>query len=94
MKNYIETIITVSQFQQENLALSEQAKRAKDNLYGFYPNSDEDDFIIITVEGYHCVACLIDLFAPYEVAEIIAPFDKDTIYPIQGLVTQFAFKRY
>lgn len=31
---------------------------------------------------------------PYTLGEMITPFDKDRIYPLQGLVTQFAFKRY
>ena len=26
--------------------------------------------------------------------EMIAPFDKDRVYPLQELVTQYAFKRY
>ena len=44
--------------------------------------------------AYKCVAFLTDEFSPYTLGEMIAPFDKDQIYPLQGLVTQYAFKRY
>ena len=37
------------------------------------------------------VAVNLDCFLPYTVGETIAPFDKDRIYPLQGLVTEFAF---
>ena len=37
---------------------------------------------------------LTDEFSPYTLGEMIAPFDKERIYPLQGLVTQFSFKRY
>lgn len=94
MKNYLDEIYTVSEFKRDNPALAEQAERALEYLKGFYPNSETSTFIIIEVEGFKCVAYLADEFAPFELAEMIAPFDKERIYPLQGLVTQYAFKRY
>ena len=69
-------------------------KRALNYLKGYCPGSEGATFVIIEVEGYKCVAYLTDEFSPYTLGEMIAPFDKDRIYPLQGLVTQFAFKRY
>lgn len=94
MKNYLDEIYTVSEFKRDNPALAEQAEKALQYLKGRYPNSHNDDFVVIEVEGYKCVAFLTDEFSPYTLGEMIAPFDKDQIYPLQGLVTQYAFKRY
>ena len=94
MKNYLEEIYPVNQFIQECPALSENANRAKESLKRFFQNGEDDYFVVIEVEGYYCVAYLLDSFSPYTLAEIIVPFDNECIYPIQGLVTKYAFKRY
>ena len=93
MKSYLDEIYTVSAFKRDNSALAEQAEKALEYLKGYCPNSEESTFVVIEVEGYKCVAYLADEFAPYELAETIAPFDKERIYPLQGLVTGYAFKR-
>ena len=94
MKNYLDEIYTVSEFQHDHPALAEKAERALNYLKGYCPNSGDKTFVIIEVEGYKCVACLTDEFAPYVLSDMTAPFDKERIYPLQGLVTQYAFKRY
>ena len=94
MKSYLDEIYTVSEFKRDNPALAEQAEKALQYLKNYCPNSESATFVIIVVEGYKCVAYLTDEFAPYEVSEMIVPFDKDRIYPLQGLVTEYAFKRY
>ena len=94
MKNYLDEIYTVSEFQRDHPALAEKAERARNYLKGYCPNSEDATFVIIEVEGYKCVACLTDEFAPYVLSDMIAPFDKERIYPLQGLVTQYAFRRY
>ena len=94
MKSYLDEIYTVSEFKRDNPALAEQAEKALEYLNGYCPNSEESTFVVIEVEGYKCVTYLADEFAPYELAETIAPFDKERIYPLQGLVTEYAFKRY
>lgn len=93
MKNYIDEIYTVSEFKRDNHTLAEQAERTLNYLKGFCPNSDDTTFVVIGVEGFKCVAYLTNEFSLYEMGERIAPFDKDRIYPLQGLVTQYAFKR-
>lgn len=94
MKNYLDEIYTVSEFQRDHPALAEKAERALNYLKGYCPGSEDATFVIIEVEGYKCVAYLTDEFSPYTLGEMIAPFDKERIYPLQGLVTQFSFKRY
>ncbi len=94
MKNYLDEIYTVSEFRRDNPALAEQAEKALHYLKGRYPNSHNDNFVVIEVEGYNCIACLTDEFSPYVLGKHIAPFDKDRIYPLQGLVTVYAFQRY
>ena len=94
MKNYLDKIYTVPEFKRDNPALAEQAEKALQYLQGRYPNSHNDNFVVIEVEGYNCIACLTDEFSPYVLGKHIAPFDKDRIYPLQGLVTVYAFQRY
>lgn len=94
MKSYLDEIYTVKEFQRDNPALAERADRALNYLKGYCPNSEDATFVIIEVEGYKCVAYLTDEFAPYVLSDMVAPFDKERIYPMQGLVTQYAFKRY
>ena len=91
MKNYLDEIYTLSEFKRDNTALAEKAEQALQYLKGYYPNGSE--FVVIEVEGYNCVACLCDEFYPYEPGKTIAPFDEKQIYPVQGLVTKYAFQR-
>ena len=93
MTNYIEEIKTVDGFAAEaSTKLKEKALAAKDYLKGRYQNVNDNDFVVIEVEGYHCIAlikakpCILD--------DIIAPFDEQSLYPLQELVTQYAFKIY
>ena len=64
MKSYLDDIYTVKEFQRDNPALAEQAEKALQYLKGRYPNSNNDDFVVIEVEGYKCVAFLTDEFSP------------------------------
>ena len=92
MKNYLDEIYTVSEFIRDNPALAEQAERAMQYLKGYC--HDDAVFVVIEVAGYNCVAYLTDEFSLFILGNHIAPFDKERIYPLQGLITQYAFKRY
>ena len=94
MKNYLDNIYTVLQFKNDHPALAEQAEKARNALAYFVQSDDQDNYVIIEVEGYKCVAFVAKTAHPYELAETIVPFDKDRVYPIQGLVTKYLFKRY
>ena len=94
MKNYIDEIYTVEQFIQDNPALAEQADKALQYLKQHINHNEDTAFAVIKVEGYKCIAYVTDDFSPYVLGEHIAPFDKDRTYPLQGLVTNYAFKRY
>lgn len=92
--NYIDAITTVEQFKNEYPNLAEKTEFAKEYLKGFYEQLNENDFIVIEVENYYCVAVVLDYTLPYIVGDHIAPFDENRTYPLQGLETKFAFKRY
>ena len=94
MENYIDDITTVEEFKNDNPTFAKQADRAKAYLQEHYCGADEDDFVVIEVEGYNCVAVLLDDTVPYRLGEVIAPFDKEKIYPRQILITKYGFKRY
>ena len=94
MKNYLDEIYTVSEFQRDHPALAEKAERALNYLKGYCPGSEDATFVIIEVESYKCVAFLLNDFSPCTLADMIAPFDENKIYPLQELVTLYAFKRY
>ena len=94
MKNYIFDLYTLSEFKRNNPTLAEKAEQALQYLKGYCQNRETATFVVIEVEGYKCVAYLLDEFHPYTLASSIAPFDKDRLYPLQGLITQYTFKRY
>ena len=94
LSNYVNAVTTVEEFKKSYQELAEKAESAKEYLKGFYEQLKEDDFIIIEVESYYCVAVVLDYTLPYIVGDHIAPFDKNRTYPLQGLETIFIFKRY
>ena len=94
MNNYLDEIYTVEQFKQDNPALAGQADKALHYLKEHINHREDITFVVIEVEGYKCVAYVTDDFSPYVLGEYIAPFDDDRIYPLQGLTTNYAFKRY
>ena len=95
MTNYIEKIMTVDMFAAEaNPKLKEKALAAKDYLKGRYQNVNDNDFDVIEVEGYNCIALIKTKAKPCILDDIIAPFDEQNLYPLQELVTQYAFKIY
>ena len=95
MTNYIEEIKTVKKFAAEaSPKLKEKALAAKDYLKGRYENVNDNDFVVIEVEGYNCVALIKTKAKPFILDDIIAPFDEQNLYPLQELVTQYAFKIY
>ena len=96
MKNYLDEIYTVSQFKENRPELAEMAERAVRYLKGYIPleHFKTSTYIIIEVDTYLCVATTTSKEAPYELYKFIAPFDKDKIYPLQEILTQFTFKQY
>ena len=51
-----------------------------------------DDFIVINVEGYDCIAYVIDEFNPIEIHPEIYPFDEFNVYPAQELQMKYQFR--
>ena len=60
----------------ENL---QKALKSAQCRFGSY---DLDKYITISVEGYSCVAFIIN---PSEVSRNVFPFDEERVYPMQGV---------
>ena len=75
----------------------EQIKKALDyakrNVTDGYAKED-DEFIVITVEGYKCIALITDEWNPIEICERVFPFDDERIYPMQEIEMTVNFKQY
>ena len=76
----------------KNTAEGQNGLRALENAMRHYNDDRRIAFQIIEVEGYKCIAHIIRLDFPEEFDEIIFPFDKDRIYPMQGLELKYNFK--
>lgn len=72
----------------------EVAVRAVNYARGWFPNAEDDDFIVIRVEEYYCIAFITDEFTPIEVSEKVVPFDSEKVYPLQCLEQKVYFKRF
>ena len=66
---------------------------AKSNLSNGWDKLD-DDFIIINVEGFPCVALVTNEWQPIEICERVFPFDSERIYPMQEIEAKIYFKQY
>jgi hypothetical protein len=66
---------------------------AKNNLTNGWDKLD-DDFIIINVEGFPCVALVTNEWQPLEICERVFPFDSERIYPMQEIEQKIYFKQY
>lgn len=65
---------------------------AKSNLTDGF-SKEEDDFIIIRVEGYNAIALITDEFTPIEICSRIFPYDENRVYPMQEVEIVPQFKR-
>ena len=66
--------------------------RAVNYARGWFPDAEDDDFIVIRIEGYYCIAFITDEFTPIEVSEKVVPFDSEKVYPLQCLEQKICFK--
>ena len=66
---------------------------AKNNLTNGW-NKLDDDFIIINVEGYACVALVTNEWEPIEICDRVFPFDSERIYPMQEIKEKVYFKTF
>lgn len=53
---------------------------------------EEDEFIVINVEGYSCIALVTSEWSPIEICDRVFPFDRDRIYPMQEIEQKIYFK--
>ena len=66
---------------------------ARNNLTDGW-QKDEDEFIIITVEGYSGVALITNEWEPIEICDRVFPFDENRIYPMQEIEQKIYFKTF
>ena len=68
-------------------------EHARNNLTNGWEKLD-DDFIVINVEGYPCVALVTNEWEPLEICTRVFPFDSERIYPMQEIEQKIYFKQY
>ena len=66
---------------------------AKSNLTNGWDKLD-DDFIVINVEGYACVALVTSEWEPIESCDRVFPFDGERSYPMQEIEQKVYFKTF
>ena len=77
----------------KNTAEGQNGLRALENAMRHYNDDRKVAFSIIEVEGYKCIAHIKCVGTYPEIFdEIIFPFDKERLYPIQGLQLEYLFK--
>lgn len=52
---------------------------------------ETDEYVVIEVEGYYAVSKIIDEWQPIEISELIQPFDKERVYPLQRIRREITF---
>ena len=78
----------------KNTAEGQNGLRALERAMCHYNDDRKVAFSVIEVEGYKCIAHIKCVgICPEEFDEIIFPFDKERLYPIQGLQLEYSFKR-
>ena len=65
----------------KSINMDKAYKRAAEH----FNDHNHENYIIIKVEDYTCIAHVIDDFSPIEISRDIFPFDKENVYPMQGL---------
>lgn len=75
-------------------SIVETCKRAM-QTYGVYEENEYEDYVVLTnVEGYFCIARIINEFSPIEINDLVQPFDEERVYPAQRIEKCFCFKRW
>ena len=73
---------------------NEHLQRSIDKAMEHFNRYDNDDFIVIRVEGYSCVALVTNDFTPIEVHQDIFPYDSEQTFPMQGLKIEARFMTF
>ena len=50
-----------------------------------------DDFIVIRVEGYDCIALITDEFTPIEISPFVVPYNNERVFPLQCIEQKIVF---
>lgn len=92
MRNYIDDCYSIEHYRIYNPeeAVSRMELALK-QLQMIYRGHDESEFGIVEVDGYECVALIVDEFTPMVIADTVAPFDMARNYPIQHIKARLCF---
>ena len=78
----------------KGLKRNENLKRAYEKAKEHFNSDNHENFIVIKVEDYDCVAYVIDEFTPISISRDIFPFDAERVYPMQGLKIEPRFMTF
>ena len=79
----------------QNTAKGQNGYRALEQATFHYNDFYRNNYVIINVEGYDCIAHYKNENPDdLELDEIIFPYDENRIYPIQALELKYRFKLY
>ena len=78
----------------KGLKRNKNLKRAYEKAKEHFNSDNHENFIVIRVENYDCVAYVIDEFNPISISRDIFPFDSERVYPMQGLKIEPRFMTF
>ena len=91
-KDYEQVSYALATATEQHKKIIERAlEYARNNLTDGW-EKDVDDFIVIRVEGYDCIALVTSSFVPLEVCERVFPYDNERIYPVQEIEMKVYFR--
>lgn len=67
-------------------------EKAREYLRQKWADAEDEDLVVIKVEGYHCLTKVVSEFWPYEICDVVFPFDRVRIYPMQEIERKIYFK--
>jgi hypothetical protein len=78
----------------QNTAKGQNGYIALENAMYHYQDYRKRRFVVINVEGYDCIAHLVNDDYDSPLDEVVFPYDETRTYPIQGLEIKYNFKPY
>jgi len=53
-----------------------------------------EDFVVIRVNGFNCIALVTNEFTPIEICPLVFPYDENKTYPMQEIEQRICFKTH
>ena len=68
----------------------DKAYKIAKNRFG----GDAMDYVVIKVEGYECIAKVLNRFNQIEITREVIPFNREKVYPLQAIKIEARFWTY